>query len=115
MPDQPHNALVDTGAQESCIDSDLAEQIGLPAVNIISVSGASGQFHATVYLAQIRIPDLDFTMYGRFAGVHLLAGGQAYRALLGRTFLNNFTLIYGGRSGRALISNETSLDIPGSL
>ena len=41
----------------------------------------------TVHLAQIYVPSLDFTVYGRFSAVHLAAGGQAHQALIGRTFL----------------------------
>lgn len=115
LPDAPHNALVDTGALESCIDSNLAESIGLPAVDIRTVSGVSGQFDATVYLAQIHVPDLRATLHGRFAGVRLIAGGLPYRALLGRTFLRNFTLIYAGRSGRAFISNDPLPAMPRGL
>jgi len=41
-----------------------------------------------------------------FSGVHLAAGGQHHLALIGRTFLQNFTLIYEGRSGNVTIHNE---------
>jgi len=80
-------ALVDTGASESCIDSLLASQLGLPAIDRRPIAGIGGQHIATIYIAQIRVPTLDFIQYGRFAGVDLAAGGQVHKALIGRTFL----------------------------
>ena len=48
---------------------------------------------------------LNFTIYGMFAGVHLVAGGQIHRALIGRTFLQHYTMVYEGRTGTVTISN----------
>jgi allophanate hydrolase subunit 1 len=59
-----------------------------------------------MHLAQVHIPTLAFTIYGAFAGVHLQAGGQAHWALLGRTFLQTFTLTYNGRTGTVIISSD---------
>lgn len=61
---------------------------------------------ADFYLAQIYITTLGVTVYGRFAGVHLVAGGQPHVALLGRTFLQHFTMTYEGRTGQVTISND---------
>ena len=57
-------------------------------------------------LAQIYVPDLDFTVYGRFRGVRLSDGGQPHSALIGRTFLRHFTMFYDGRTGAVTISND---------
>ena len=99
-------ALVDTGAGESCIDSMLASQLNLPIIDRVTISGANGKSEVNMHLAQIRIPNLDFTIYGAFAGVHLLAGGQQHLALIGRTFLRHYTMTYNGRTGTVLISNK---------
>ena len=80
-------ALVDTGALGNCIDSSLARDMGLPEVNQWEVAGIAGVFKASVYLAQVHIPDLGYWIYGRFAGVNLSEGRQVHRALLGRRFL----------------------------
>ncbi len=98
-------ALVDTGASTSCIDVLLATQLGLPIVDKQIISGAGGQHVANVYLAQIHVPQLGFTIYGTFAGVNLAAGGQMHKALIGRTFLQNFTMVYEGKTGTVTISN----------
>src|SRR5579872_1427467 len=46
------NALVDTGASESCIDDMLATQLNLPIIDRIPVAGVGGQHEANIYLAQ---------------------------------------------------------------
>ncbi len=110
LPEDLLPALVDTGATESCIDSVLAKRLQLPVVDHDTVSGVSGEFETDVYLAQIYVPALNMTLYGGFAAVHLNSGGQPYSALLGRTFLQNVTMSYEGRTGIVLISNDVPLD-----
>jgi predicted aspartyl protease len=97
------DALVDTGAGESCIDDLLAAQLNLPIIDRRPISGVGGSQITNMYLAQIHIPALDYTIYGAFAGVHLAAGGQAHKALIGRTFLRSFTMIYEGKTGTVIL------------
>lgn len=99
-------ALVDTGATESCIDNLLAAQLNLPLVDRRSVSGVHGAGEVNVYLAQVRIPTLNYVIYGAFAGVELRAGGQLHSALVGRTFLKNFRMLYEGPTGNVDLSTE---------
>jgi predicted aspartyl protease len=99
------SALVDTGAGECCIDSLLAAQLNLPIIDRRAISGVHGQQEVNMHLAQVHVPSLNFIIYGAFAGVHLVAGGQIHRALLGRTFLKNYTMVYEGRTGAVTISN----------
>ncbi len=100
------NALVDTGASESCIDNLLATQLNLPTIDRRTIAGAGGKHIVNVYLAQIHVPSLNFTIYGPFAGVNLKAGGQVHSALIGRTFLQYFTMIYEGRTGNVILSSS---------
>jgi predicted aspartyl protease len=97
-------ALVDTGATESCIDSDLATKLQLPIVDRRHVGGVSGLREVNMHLAHIHIPALSFTLYGAFAGVDLIAGGQLHYALIGRTFLRHFKMTYDGLTGDVTIS-----------
>jgi predicted aspartyl protease len=97
-------ALVDTGATESCIDSLLAAQLNLPIVDKRVICGAGGQHEVNMHLAQIYVPSLHFTVYGSFAAVHLAAGGQPHRALLGRTFLAAMKMSYDGLTGDVTLS-----------
>jgi hypothetical protein len=99
------NALVDTGASESCIDDLLATQLNLPVIDRRPMSGIGGAQEAKIYLAQIYIPSLGFTIYGAFAGVHLEAGGQVHKALIGRTFLSGFIMIYEGTTGKVILKS----------
>ena len=106
LPQLELPALVDTGATESCIDSALARELQLPEVDTGLISGVQGRSEAVFYVAQILVPNLNWTIYGRFSGVHLTAGGQPHSALLGRTFLRNFALTYEGRTGEVIIGND---------
>ena len=69
-------------------------------------AGILGMGAVNVYLAQISIPELRVSVGGRFVGVHLAAGGQPYRALIGRDILKNFTMMYDGRAGVVTLSND---------
>ena len=100
------HGLVDTGAIESCIDNLLAAQLNLPIVDRRMIAGSAGPHQANVYLAQVHIPFLSYTIWGAFAGVNLKAGGQVHSALIGRTFLRAFTMVYEGRTGTVTISND---------
>lgn len=97
-------ALVDTGATESCIDSLLATQLNLPVVDRRTVSGVHGSKEVSMHLAQIHIPSLGRTIYGMFAAVDLVAGGQIHKALIGRTFLQHLTMVYEGPTGSVTLS-----------
>jgi predicted aspartyl protease len=99
-------ALVDTGAEQSCIDSLLASQLTLPIIDKKPISGIGGQMEANIYMAQVHVPSLAFTLYGIFVGVHLQAGGQWHKALLGRDFLRAFTTVYEGKTGTVTISSD---------
>jgi hypothetical protein len=106
LPNPPLPALVDTGASECCIDSVLAVALALPIIDRRPVSGVHGAADVNMHLAQIHVAPLRFTIYGVFAGVDLIAGGQAHHALIGRSFLRGFTMTYEGRSGTVVISND---------
>lgn len=104
----PLPALVDTGAMLSCIDSALAVKLDLPVVNRQDVSGAHGAHPVNVHLAQIYVPAMDVWIDGRFAGVHLQAGGQPHFALIGRDFLQHFAMVYDGRTGAVSIEGDSA-------
>jgi hypothetical protein len=97
-------ALIDTGARECFIDVDLVTHLQLPIVDRCEVAGSHGRHEVDVYLAQIHIPALIFTQYGKFAGAYLHRGGLQYEVLMGRTFLENFNLTYDGRSGHVTLT-----------
>jgi hypothetical protein len=93
------DALVDTGASQSCIDATLAMQLQLPIVNQIKIAGAHGAGMLNVHVAQLYVPSLPHLMWGSFVGADLTGGGQPIRAILGRDFLRHFKMTYDGQSG----------------
>jgi predicted aspartyl protease len=98
-------ALIDTGATMSCIDDQLAQQLGLPLINQVQSPGVHGSAPLNVYLAYLLIPSLSVAQTGEFIGANMAAGGQFHRALLGRTLLQNMLLVYDGRSGSVKLAN----------
>ena len=50
-------ALIDTGATESCIDSQIAVNLELPDFDEWHVSGVHGSDKVNVHVAQIHIPE----------------------------------------------------------
>jgi hypothetical protein len=100
-------ALIDTGAAISCIDDYLARSLDLPVIDHGTVSGIAGATPVNFYLALVYVPDLDDTIVGPFAGVHLAAGGQVHRVLLGRTFLSGMVFQYDGKTGNLRLKSVT--------
>ena len=105
LPSDKRLALVDTGAMDCCIDSQLAVDLQLPSVDRITISGAGGPINVNLHLAQLYVPALDWVMWGTFAGVHLAAGGQLHQVLVGRLLLRDFRMDYNGLTGEAHIGS----------
>lgn len=98
-------ALVDTGATQSCIDIEVAESLGLPVVDFVTIAGAAGASRHPLYAAKVAIPTLEMFEFGAFAGVDLGPGEQPHRVLLGRTFLQSTVMIYDGVRGQVTIAS----------
>lgn len=106
LPPNPIAALVDTGATESCIDINLALSLDLPFLGEEDCGGVSGTQKHPVYLAQIFVELLGFSIYGRFTGANLSGGGFLHRVLIGRSSLRGCRMIYDGRTGSVIIEND---------
>lgn len=100
------DALVDTGAQLSCIDNILAADLKLTIIDRRLISGANGSAEHPVYMCELNIPSLGLTHCGDFCGVDLKEGGQQCGVLLGRDFLSQNIMIYNGITGIVAISTE---------
>lgn len=96
-------ALIDTGAQDSYIDSPLANEFGLPLINKDTVSTALGTQDVSLHLAQIHVVALGSLILGSFAAVNLRENGIEFDVLLGRTFLQHYLFTYDGATGGATI------------
>jgi hypothetical protein len=82
----------------------MAAQLNLPIVDKRKIGGVGGAQEVNIHLAEVHVPSLAFTIFGQFAGVHLQAGGQVHKALLGRTFLKACSMSYDGPAGKVVIS-----------
>ncbi len=101
LPTDLFPALIDTGADECCIDVELATRLDLPLVSDRRMlSGVGGVEQFDFYLAQIALPDLGLIAYGQFAAVHIR---PPYRALIGRTLLSRIVLKYDGPTGAVTV------------
>lgn len=104
VPAFRHSALVDTGAQETSIDADLALALNLPVTGRQRVAGVHGSREVTMYRAQIYVPSLHWVIAGQFAGVELASEGMPFYALIGRHFLRHARLTYDGPTGSVTLS-----------
>ena len=102
--DQLYNALIDTGADASCIDTELAERLGLEVCDEQNVTGVHGPQLARYYAAKIYVPELDYDFWGEFAGLMLSEHNFAHDAILGRDFLKSFVMVYEGDTGIVTIN-----------
>lgn len=103
----PFLALVDTGASVSCIDKGVALQLKLPQIDRWNMAGIEGPYQAAVHLGIVHIPALNWQIYGGFPAVNLVAGGQPHHALIGRDFLQHFTMTYEGSTGKVELLRQT--------
>ena len=106
-PESPQvQAFIDTGADLSCVDVDLARSLSLQLADIRTTRGIHGEQRTEFYLAQLRIPVLSFTGRGILAGLHLQSSGFRQSVLLGRDFLRYFSMLYDGRTGATIVGDE---------
>ena len=104
-------AILDTGAECSCIDRALARQLGLPLAVLtlanapgIGQSGASAQREAELAILH---PSADTADELRFEGIELLEldlRSFGYQALIGRDILAKCEFHYNGPAGTFTLS-----------
>lgn len=97
-------ALIDTGASSTCIDSNVAQQLQLPIINVVNVASAS---HAStpqnVYPIQIEVVGLPISIEAPNA-IGAALNSQGLIALIGRDVLQLCTLFYNGITGSFTLS-----------
>ena len=98
------NALIDTGASTTCIDEAIAQQIGLPAIDVVSMASAShASTQQNVYPIQMQIVGSPIRVeVPRAIGANLQPQGIV--ALIGRDYLQHCTLHYNGITGEITLS-----------
>lgn len=102
------NALIDTGASNTCIDDAVMQQLGVPATNSVKLGSAAGHNEHNVYMAKITfagIPGVELNY--SVVGVNLkdqFSPNVPLIGLLGRDLLSNCVLIYNGTLGMFTLS-----------
>jgi predicted aspartyl protease len=93
-------ALIDTGASQTCIDEAIAQRLGLPVVgrtNLCSASHASTQTN----LHPIKIDFIGAAMSSNVLQAPACAlAAQDLAVLIGRDLLQQFLLVYNGPIGQ---------------
>lgn len=112
--ERSHSSLapIDTGARESAIDVKLALDAGLQVVDIRSYGSAAGAYETPDYLANSTVPALNLGKHGRFGGTRLAELGYDFGVLLGRDFLLSAQMLYDGRTGSVVVSDDTPTHPP---
>ncbi|MEJ7624213.1 MAG: retroviral-like aspartic protease family protein [Pyrinomonadaceae bacterium] len=97
-------ALIDTGASVTCIDDAIAQNIGLPVIDVVTMASAShASTQQNVYPIHMQI--VGSPIRGEVAnaiGANLQS--QGIIALIGRDFLQYCTLHYNGLTGAITLS-----------
>lgn len=97
-------ALIDTGASSTCIDSNVAQQLQLPVVNVVNVASASHtSTKQNVYPIQIEVVGLPISIEAPNA-IGAALNSQGLIALIGRDVLQHCTLFYNGITGSFTLS-----------
>jgi predicted aspartyl protease len=97
-------ALIDTGASGTCIDDAIAQQLGLPAIDVVQMASASHAItQQNLYPAVLEVQGTPIRIeVPRAMGATL--GPQGLIALIGRDLLMQCTLHYNGTIGQFTLS-----------
>jgi len=97
-------ALIDSGASDTCIDEQLARDLGLPVVDQVNMASAShSSITRNVYPITIQITGLPNPINApRAIGAELASQGLVL--LIGRDALQFCTLFYNGITGEITLS-----------
>jgi predicted aspartyl protease len=95
-PTESLEGIIDTGASVICLDSRVANRLGLVAINRQAMQVADGsEIIASIYMAEMSIAGLGFK---EWVEVYALPMARpSARVLLGRSFLKNYLVTYNGR------------------
>jgi predicted aspartyl protease len=98
------NALLDTGASTTCIDDAVAQSMGLPAIDVVTMASASHEStQQNVYPIHMQIVGSPIPVEVPNAiGANLRV--QGIIALIGRDYLQHCTLHYNGVTGAITLS-----------
>ena len=96
------------GAEESCIDERLAQELRMPVVDTISIFWSGETREHNVYAAKVIVHHLKLGLQGRFVGIDFIPGDIPQEVILGRTFLEGIVMIYDGIKGEVTLASGES-------
>lgn len=100
--------IVDTGASVICLDRRVAVRLDLTPINIKTMVVADGsEVQATVYMAQMTIPELEFRDWVEVHGLPMKRATS--RVLIGRSFLSGYHVTYNGPEDRFYYARPPSV------
>ena len=97
-------AMIDTGSAVCVIDEDALTGLGIAPSGTMAISTASGSTIQPTYAASISFPgtSLPNVHFADFVGARLEAHGVV--ALIGRSALQHFVIIYNGPVGTLTVA-----------
>jgi len=97
-------ALIDTGASTTCVDDAAAQAMGLPVINVATMTSAShASTKANIYPIRFEVQGVPITINVPSAMGAALAA-QGLLMLIGRDALQHCTLHYNGIAGEFTLS-----------
>jgi predicted aspartyl protease len=98
------HALIDTGASTTCVDDTIAQFMGLPAIDVVTMASAShASTQQNVYPIHMQIVGSPIRVeVPRAIGANLQV--QGIIALIGRDYLQHCVLHYNGLTGAITLS-----------
>ena len=93
-------ALVDTGAESSCIGTDVARPTGLPRVDKRAVRDVERRIDCDVFEGHIVVGDLRVPSPRQFVGLPGLGAEHAFQVILGQDILANLLMHQDGPNRR---------------
>jgi hypothetical protein len=103
IPADEYRAILDTGSSHCSIDSALARRLKLPIVGEDNMDDSGAAHTTNIHMATVHVPQFLLTRHGKFHAVSLT---RDRHVLLGREFLQYFTMTYQGRTGTITLSND---------
>ena len=101
VPAKAVAALIDTGLASTCIDDNLAQELGLKVIDRRPVRGPDKEKMVNVYLARVVVHATRRESLASFVGLEL---GANWPIVLGRDFLADIVMTYDGVNGIVTIS-----------
>ncbi len=97
-------ALIDSGATSTCIDETIAQQLNLPAIDVVTIASAThASVQQSVYPIKVEVVGLPIAINApRAIGAPLQS--QGILVLLGRDVLQHCVLVYNGPAGSFSLS-----------